>query len=305
MSRPRLLAVIRRTPDAPPGERLVRLPDGRRLAYLDVGDADGHAVIYLHGAPSSKLEAAFFGLDRAARRAGVRLLAVDRPGIGGSDPQPGRTLLDWPADVTALADALDLQAFAVLGCSVGGASALACLHRPDGRLTGVGIVSGIGPADVPGLQVGRSPDVARVFRWAATRPRLAAAMLRGMRLGTRQPHRMLASAGRGMPAADRSAAAGPRAASAFAAFLADALRQGPAGALEDLRLAALPWGFTPTSTAVPVRIWHGVADRNAPVQSARWLAERIAHAEVSISPAEGHISLLARHGEDILAAVRR
>ena len=75
------------------------------------------------GAPSGKLETAFFNLDDAAARAGVRLLAVDRPGIGGSTPKPGRTVLEWADDIEVFADRLGLAKFSVMGYSMGAPSA--------------------------------------------------------------------------------------------------------------------------------------------------------------------------------------
>ncbi|MBC7778510.1 MAG: alpha/beta fold hydrolase, partial [Proteobacteria bacterium] len=75
----------------------VRLPDGRRLTYAQYGDPAGVPVLYCHGFPGSRLEAR--QTDAVARRLGVRVIAFDRPGYGGSDFQPRRRLLDWPNDV--------------------------------------------------------------------------------------------------------------------------------------------------------------------------------------------------------------
>ena len=105
----------------------IRLQDGRRLGYADLGDAGGTPVFYFHGFPSSRLEACM--VEEHARRLGVRLLAVDRPGYGLSDDLPGRTIPDWPDDVVALADALGLERFAVVGSSGGGPYAIACAAR--------------------------------------------------------------------------------------------------------------------------------------------------------------------------------
>ncbi len=91
-----------------------KLSDGRVLAYEQYGDADGRPVFFFHGTPGSRL---FHPPDEVTRRTGVRLICVDRPGYGGSTFQPGRQILDWPADIAALADALGLRTFAVAGHS--------------------------------------------------------------------------------------------------------------------------------------------------------------------------------------------
>lgn len=285
----------------------LRLPDGRSVSYLELGSPSGTPVFHFHGAPSSRLEALFFDLDTAADSAGVRLLALDRPGIGGSDPRRGRTLLDQADDVAAAADALGVDRYGLLGYSAGAASALACRAGRPERVTATAIVSGIGSAEVVGLDEGRAPGVSRFFRTADRYPWLARIGLRFMRYGTTTPERMIAATGRGMPPADRAVAERPGAAAPFAAFLAEALRQGTSGVLDDARLAVRPWGFTP-GPGSPLTIWHGSADTNVPVAAAFWLAELVPGAQLRVVSDEGHVSLLdARAGEvlhDLAAAAR-
>src|SRR5579864_1224257 len=105
---------------------LLTLRDGRALAYLEVGRGDGAPVFHFHGHGSSRLEA--LALAHAAENAGVRLIALDRPGIGYSAPKSGDRLLDWPSDVAEAADQLGIVRFAVQGMSAGGPYALACAH---------------------------------------------------------------------------------------------------------------------------------------------------------------------------------
>src|SRR5436309_3076234 len=97
---------------APARDSAIQLPDGRALAYAEWGDPDGRPVFYFHGMPASRL---FVPDPEAAAGEHVRLIAADRPGMGGSDPQPGHVVADWPADVVALADALGLERFGVVG----------------------------------------------------------------------------------------------------------------------------------------------------------------------------------------------
>jgi pimeloyl-ACP methyl ester carboxylesterase len=287
-----------------PIENVVVLPDGRKLAYLDLGDPAGHPVIHTHGAPSGKLETAFFDLDAAAKRAGIRLLALDRPGVGGSDPAPGRTLLSWADDVAAFADSLEFDRFALFGYSIGAGSTLACLHTLHDRITGVAIVSGAGPAQVPGLADGRSKDVARVLHFASHYPRITGLVLKFMRWGTKSPEKMIAASGKGMPAADRAIADRPEAAAPFAAFIADAMRNGTDGVRDDMRLVASPWGFEPEPSSVPVIIWHGEADTNVPVAAAKWLAARLPNATLELVPDGGHISVLDSSADVILLQLK-
>src|SRR5215469_15494010 len=94
-----------------PRSSAIRLRDGRRLAFAEWGEPHGMPVIHHHGTPGSRLE--HEGAPVVYQAAGVRVITPDRPGYGLSDPLPGRTLLDWPADVAELADALGLERFAI------------------------------------------------------------------------------------------------------------------------------------------------------------------------------------------------
>lgn len=88
------------------------LPDGREVGYAEYGSPAGNPIFYLHGIPGSRIEAA--ASDEAAAKAGARLIAVDRPGIGWSSPHLARTILDHARDIELLAAHLDLPGFGVL-----------------------------------------------------------------------------------------------------------------------------------------------------------------------------------------------
>ena len=120
----------------------IALRDGRRIAYCEWGDREGRPIILCHGAPGSRV----FGPDsKTTAEAGVRLITVDRPGYGRSDPKPGRQILDWPADVEELAAALGVDEFDVAGHSSGGPYALACASSFPVRVKRVALISCIAP----------------------------------------------------------------------------------------------------------------------------------------------------------------
>lgn len=119
-----------------------QLPDGRKLGYDERGALDGKPLFYLHGSPSSRVESELYVSDELLHSLGVHLIAVDRPGMGLSDFQPNRHLLDWSNDVIAFADHLNLERFSILAYSLGGPYGMACAHAIPERLTKVGIVSG-------------------------------------------------------------------------------------------------------------------------------------------------------------------
>ena len=125
------------------------LPDGRQLAYTELGSSSGPLVFYFHGAPGSRLE--LMGLDEEFGRRDVRMVSPDRPGSGQSSPQPGRRRADWPVDVAALADHLGRQRFAVCGLSSGGPYAMACAALLPERVAAAAVVAGVTDVAWPGF----------------------------------------------------------------------------------------------------------------------------------------------------------
>ena len=92
-------------------DRFVRLRDGRRLGFTEYGDPAGFPVVNCHGGLACRLDVA--AADGVARDASIRLISPDRPGVGLSDPRPGRTVLDWAADVSELTKQLGVDRFSV------------------------------------------------------------------------------------------------------------------------------------------------------------------------------------------------
>jgi pimeloyl-ACP methyl ester carboxylesterase len=213
-------------------------------------------------------------------------------------------VLDWPVDVTAVADALGLQRFAVLGYSGGVPYALACGQLLPDRVTAVTLVGCVGPDDEPGLIAGLSPQVARSRRDSRCHPRRAWLTWAGVRFAlARYPDRVLARTMSALPDPDRAALTEPALAQAYLQDLRTALRQGPRGAVTDMALMATPWGLRPELIRVPVRIWQGEQDRNAPPLMARELAALIPDCTATMCPDDGHLSIIGRHAQAILSTL--
>ena len=127
--------------------REVRLRDGRALAYAEHGSPRGIPIVHCHGAPSSRVEGNLIINAAVAEELGLRVIIPDRPGIGRSDFQVDRRIVDWPSDVLELATALELDTFGVLGESGGAPYALACGAQIPERVRVVGLVGGVAPFD--------------------------------------------------------------------------------------------------------------------------------------------------------------
>ncbi len=281
---------------------VVTLPDGRTLAYDVCGDPGGRPVLYFHGFPGSRLEGRL-GHDGAAK-AGARLIVVERPGFGHSSFQPGRRILDWPDDVAALANALGLKRFGVVGVSGGGPYAAACAYRIPQRLTGVAMVCGVGPFDAPEATRGMmrlNRILFRLSRYSKTAPRLIlASMARQIR---RDPARALAQMRAIMPEPDRRSLDGPGVAEHFMASALEALRQGSRPAGLESQLYARPWGFRLEDVTREVHLYQGELDVNVPPSMGRYQASALPNCRAHFYADEGHLSLVLNHLEEILSAV--
>jgi pimeloyl-ACP methyl ester carboxylesterase len=281
-------------------EGSVRLEDGRSLSYCEWGQADGSPVLHCHGGPGSRLEC--WGGESVYARAGVRLITTDRPGIGRSDRKAGRTLLDWPVDVAQLADALELDRFAVMGHSMGGAYALACGYGLPERVTGVGLVGAVPPLDRPGgiEQLG----TAGYWKTARGRPGLMRASYAGLTLATRFAppvgHRLFF---RHASRADWAVVDRPEVRQRFRATLLEAARPGVRGLVEDMRVLMRPWGFRPEELAVDVRLWHGDGDAHVPRSVGEFYAATIPSCRPTFVNGEGHFSLIEARAAEIAATL--
>lgn len=286
--------------EPPPGD-VVRLPDGRRLGFVERGDASGSPVFDFHGNPGSRLS--FWGEEDSLRAAGVRLIGVDRPGIGLSDPEPGRDVAGWARDVAALAGALALERFAVLGHSVGGPYAAACAWALPERVTSAALVSSIIPLDSPGAfaELGKP----RQWRMARDHPRVLAASLRALftlaRLAPGLAGRLFGARSTDV---ERAISARPEVVDRALASAAEATRQGAGGLVEDMRVAMRPWGFAPEEIRVPTFVWQGDADSSIPREWGEWWERAVPGARLVPCPGQGHL-LIEERIEEILAALTR
>jgi pimeloyl-ACP methyl ester carboxylesterase len=277
----------------------VKLRDGRLLSYAQYGQPTGRPLVYLHGFPGSRLGGAV--IDEAAHAAGVRILAPERPGLGLSSPQPGRTLLDTAHDVHALAAELELGQFSVLGESGGGPYALACGHQLPDLLEQVLVVGGLGPA----TSVSATVDIAfkeRVGYAIGSRlPLLSAHVLVPVAACARRwPRQFLHVTRWQLGDADQKVLQGPLG-ELTAADFAQAFRQGCRGVADDLSLLFRPWPFDPSAIRVPVTFYHGTDDRTVSLTATRELAHTIPNSQLRVYEGDGHFSLLARNAREILA----
>jgi pimeloyl-ACP methyl ester carboxylesterase len=269
------------------------------LGFVEYGDPAGFAVLNCHGGLACRLDVA--AADGVAREAAIRLISPDRPGVGRSDPQPGRTVLDWAADVDELMKHLGVDRFAVMGWSMGGPYAAAVGYGLASQVSRVAIIAGALPLDEPGM-FAELPQLDRVYtRLSQRAPWVARQCFRSMSWVARAAPGLYGRlAARDLGAADghviRDEGFGT-----FARMSAEALRQ-PSGVAEEYRVWMRPWGFTPEDLSVGVDVWVGSEDK---LLDSRWpheLARRIPQGTLHVRSG-GHF-MAHLHYREILDALR-
>jgi pimeloyl-ACP methyl ester carboxylesterase len=269
------------------------LVDGRTLGYAVSGDPEGKPVLLLHGSPSSRL---FCPDPAVTAAAGVRLVTVDRPGYGRSSPQPARRILDWPADVEQLADALDLARFPVVAHSSGGPYALACAVALAQRVSVVGLISCVVPLDeIPAAWSALDDDSRQLVDLARRDPDAAAAVIgQAASWLLDDPDRFLNIP---RPPPDAALLDDPAIRAMFLGSVRESVRNGLAGYVTDEVLERRPWGFRLENVEVDVSVWHGEQDGYIPPAHVEAAAALLPRFRTSFDPSQGHGLILSQWAE--------
>jgi pimeloyl-ACP methyl ester carboxylesterase len=242
---------------------VVRLRVGRSVTFVAAGPEDGFPVVYCHGAIGSPRWRTP-GLDAAIERLQIRYLVVNRPGFGGSDPEPGRTVADHADDVGELMTVLGYPRFSVVGVSAGAPYALACGWALADRLVELAAVSPLGPPHGPGASPSLRYSVPLVpygSPWIGAA--LADLSLRALGLQRQTCARAM---------------------------------------IDDYLVCRRPWGFLPADLHIPVTLWHGRGDRLVPLAHTLALAGAIPGSVTRVDPGGGHF-FYSRRLPEILGAL--
>jgi pimeloyl-ACP methyl ester carboxylesterase len=280
-------------------EHTISAPDGRRLRVLEDGDPDGVPLLLHHGTPGSRLLSRRWVAD--ARERGIRLIGYDRPGFGGSDRHPGRSVADCVDDVRAIADALGVDRLLTAGGSGGGPHTLACAALLGDRVPAAATMASAAPYGADGLDwtAGMGEDNLREFAATLDGPEALAPVLEALAgpMLAASPDEVAASLETLLSPPDRAVVTGELA-EEMVANLHAAVEERRDGWLDDDLAFAKPWGFDVAAITVPVLLWQGRQDLMVPASHGEWLAAHVGNVEPHISDEDGHLTLaVTRRGE--------
>lgn len=277
------------------GTQAIELSDGRSLGFLDVGDPIGRPVLFFHGLPGSCLEA--IAIHDAAIQYGYRIIAPNRPGFGKSDPQPRRRMLDWPNDVTQLADAIGLATFGVIGISGGGPFSLACAYTIPERLEFVIDIAGAAPLYLDAEARRELNFIDGIFATLGVYLPVAclrlpfaylAYRLRKMKDG----HEFVKLMGNAFSEPDKQTILDSGNSHLLIRDCQEAFRQGSYSVALESKLLYQSWGFSLGDIDMPVHVFHGTADQLVPFSFGEYKTRQMPHAIFEPLPHKGHFHLL-------------
>ncbi len=272
-------------------EHLLTLPTGRMLSYSDSGPRTGRVVVLCHGLPGARVQIPSTAI---LEQNGIRVIIIERPGIGHSTLQTTRTLASWSADVNAVLAAAEVENVTLVGYSAGTPYALTYASLHPERVQRIYIVSGMAPS--------AAQDIAKmtpVNRWLHSMGTSLPAPLRRALAGTAAVLvgtgekagtfgiKMMRSA---FTPAENSYIDSPDG-TVFRAMLAEHFRQGYNGYLIDLGLVTQHWPIAYERIHHPIHAWYGSDDRITPPNAVESLQKILPQTTVTITPGAGHLMI--------------
>lgn len=287
------------------------LSDGRKLGVAYYGAETGPAVFYLHGYPGCRLSGGLF-FDKPGKELGARIIAVERPGLGKSSPQPGRRMIDHATDIGELAEHLKLASYGVIGVSGGGPYTLACAYAlPAKGLKAISIIGGMGPIDVgtKGMNWGNwfyfkallyFPFVMRLVQYRVcavlnSMPNDKIIELARKRLSSKKYSSLVGP--------DVKALTDPVFLNTMLDLYREHYKQGVDGHMEDGRILSSDWDFRlqDIRTDLPIQMWYSKKDTNVPFRMGEAIAARLSSTpEFFVKEKETHLNLVLRCSRDAL-----
>jgi len=288
----------------PRAQGTVRLRDGRGLGFAEYGVPDGRPILWFHGTPGGRLQVPPKARAMAVP-AGIRLVAVERPGAGRSTPHLHANVLAFADDVVDLTDALGIDRFGLVGLSGGGPYVLACAHRLPDRVVAGALLGSVAPAVGPDAIAGGAAALAVMFRPLLEVLRVPLGHVLGRVVGLIRPiaWRVAPAAVRSvLTAEDARVICEPLMMEVFVGDILQAARNRLQAPVCDAVLFGREWGFALKDVRVPIRLWHGDADPLVPLSHAEHLAARLPDTALRVRHGESHVGSLGA-ADEVLATL--
>lgn len=284
-------------------EGRITVRDDRRLGFASFGTPHGNPIFWFHGTPGARRQIPMEA-RAIAEEHDLRIIGIDRPGIGSSTPHVYGNVLDFATDLEIVADTLGIGQFHVIGLSGGGPYTLASAVAMPDRILGLEVIGGVAPTVGPDAVGGGLVALGAFFAplVAVGRVPLGVALTQAVRVArpvagpALDLYRVL------QPSGDRRLLGRPEFRAMFIDDLLNGSRRQVSAPLSDLLLFSRDWGFRLADVQAPVRWWHGDADHIVPLAHGQHCAERLPNAKLFVMEGESHLGGLGL-AEEILGGL--
>jgi pimeloyl-ACP methyl ester carboxylesterase len=276
----------------------VRTPDGRNLLVESTGDPTGRALLFHNGTPTSRK--IFQDTAEEANARGAHLLAYDRPGYGGSTPQPGRTVADSTQDVLAITKHFGIEQLAVWGISGGGPHTIAAAILLPDVVCAAATFASLAPYRTSDFDYfeGMPERKVRQRLLYFTDPVGFQVHLQVSR------QEIMNATDDYLQAKLEAMPPGARVSPSFYKFSYETMQMAVQGGIEgyweDYQAFYSDWGVDLASNTVPIQLWHGREDLDVPFQHSQWLSKAIPQSELHLTETDGHFSILENHRAEVM-----
>jgi len=282
-----------------------KLKDGRNLAYAEYGDINGIPVFYAHGGPGSHLEGQFF--HEAAIKYGFRFIATDRPGMGNSTYLENRTLLDYPSDISELADTLDIDKFGVMGWSAGGAHTTVCGYAiPERLIFNFSFAGYTNFAELPEAEKYLKSKMDQIsVGLSKTHPKLFKMFFDLMGFSEKHlPKSYFKALMKEVTETDQEIAKNEEFHKLFMEDQTEAFKQGSKGVTTDAAVHYVDWGFRLKDIPIKLNVFHGTDDTMVPFEYGKHIAKNVPNCILHTIKGEGHL-FPYKHLDEIFDLAKR
>jgi pimeloyl-ACP methyl ester carboxylesterase len=272
---------------------------GKRLLVKEWGPHHKPAILLVHGFPGCADHGKFMSGSPYWEQ--FRLIAVDRPGYGSSDPQVDITPLGFAEQIETLLHHLSIERLSLLSVSGGAPYSLAVAHRLPHKIDKITSIGGVAPLNPLNFffmnsrqkktwLLGKTvPDkllhTVVNFRWQNSMEKM---------------ERFFFTETEAFSPADRQVLFDAHLGPQLLKSMKTAIEKGPTGVLADMRVYSKPWGFSLKEIKCPVTLWHGLHDDVVNFRFAQDLSYRLPNAKRRFIKNEGHYSILLNQRDEIL-----
>jgi pimeloyl-ACP methyl ester carboxylesterase len=262
----------------------------RRLGFAEFGAPRGRAILWMHGTPGARRQVPE-PVRVAAHELDLRIVSIDRPGVGSSTAHRYTCIRDFASDVEPLLDALGIDTFAMIGLSGGGPYVLGCAQAMPDRLMVAGLIGSVAPTVGPDAAEGGPVELTRTLHELIVRLRLPLSVALTAIAWTARPmgDRILRLYARVSPEGDRRMLLRPEFKAMFLDDLRNGSRMGLRAPIDDLILFGQDWGFPLADVRIPVHAWHGESDHIVPFRHGQHLVSLLPDAHLYPMPGESHL----------------